>query len=101
MAPARRPGTPPALTIEAAAAYELLLSVVAAFDTDDAVYRSQALAQGPKGATNVDSSVVEYELECTRSYEPALLRTSRCPSFPRAIEPRRGTRIGIASKPLN
>jgi len=32
--------------------------------TDDAVYRSQALAQGPKGATNVDSSVVEYELEC-------------------------------------
>ena len=36
----------------------------------------------------------------SRLYEPALLRTSRCPSFPRAIVPRRGTRIGIASKPL-
>lgn len=36
MAPARRPGTPPALTIEAAAAYELLHSIVAALDTDDA-----------------------------------------------------------------
>jgi DNA-binding transcriptional ArsR family regulator len=36
MAPARRPGTPPALTIEATAAYELLLSIVAALDTDDA-----------------------------------------------------------------
>lgn len=36
MAPARRPGSPPALTIEAAAAYELLHSIVAALDTDDA-----------------------------------------------------------------
>lgn len=36
MAPARRPGEPPSLTIEAAPAYELLHSIVAALDTDDA-----------------------------------------------------------------
>ena len=36
MAPARRPGAPPSLTIEAAAAYELLHSIVAALDTEDA-----------------------------------------------------------------
>jgi hypothetical protein len=36
MAPARRPGSPPSLTVEAAPAYELLHSVVAALDTDDA-----------------------------------------------------------------
>lgn len=36
MAPARRPGTPPSLSIEAAAAYELLHSIVVALDTEDA-----------------------------------------------------------------
>jgi DNA-binding transcriptional ArsR family regulator len=36
MAPARRPGAPPSLTVESAAAYELLSSIVAALDTEDA-----------------------------------------------------------------
>jgi len=36
MAPARRPGATPSLTVEAAAAYELLHSIVAALDTEDA-----------------------------------------------------------------
>ena len=36
MAPARRPGLPPSLTVEAAPAYELLHSIVATLDTDDA-----------------------------------------------------------------
>ena len=36
MAPARRPGAPPSLTIEAAPAYELLHSIVAVLDSDDA-----------------------------------------------------------------
>ena len=36
MAPARRPGVPPSLTVETAAAYELLHSIVAALDTEDA-----------------------------------------------------------------
>lgn len=36
MAPARRPGAPASLTIEAAAAYELLHSIVVALDTEDA-----------------------------------------------------------------
>ena len=36
MAPARRPGAPPSLTVEAAPAYELLHSIVAALDSDDA-----------------------------------------------------------------
>ncbi|MGH2428237.1 MAG: ArsR/SmtB family transcription factor [Candidatus Limnocylindria bacterium] len=36
MAPTRRPGEPPLLTIEVAPAYEFLMSVVTAFDTADA-----------------------------------------------------------------
>jgi DNA-binding transcriptional ArsR family regulator len=36
MARSRRPGTPPALTIEAAPAYELLHSIAVVLDTDDA-----------------------------------------------------------------
>ncbi len=36
MAPTRRPGSPPTLTVETAPAYELLLSVVAVVDTEDA-----------------------------------------------------------------